>query len=331
MTELVFRCETCSSPLLEGDRFCEACGTSVAAADAPEGAACGTCGAAAAAIDADGYCGVCGVLEHSDGQRAALDLLVAAAVTERGRTHRRNEDAVHLQRVDDHGVAAVVCDGISTALSGHLAAQTAASAAGVVLAEALRTRGGGAVLAEATRAGVLAAREAVRGVPWTARSELALPSCTIVSAAWSGEDVVIGWVGDSRAYWLGSGDARQLTVDDSWATEQIAEGRLTSEEAAGDRRAHALTRWVGADAPDDVPHVTAFRPASPGRLVLCSDGLWNYAPAATELAELLGGLDRTASPAAVAGRLTDAAMARGGRDDVTVAVIAIDPAPRSRR
>ena len=62
-------------------------------------------------------------------------------------------------------------------------------------------------------------------MPWTARQELALPSCTLVCAACRDGEVVVGWIGDSRAYWLADGDARGLTVDDSWATEQVADGR----------------------------------------------------------------------------------------------------------
>ena len=100
-------------------------------------------------------------------------------------------------------------------------------------------------LADATRAAARAARDAVHRVPWTAGSELALPSCTFVSAACRGDEAVIGWIGDSRAYWLAERDARRLTVDDSWATEQVADGLLSAAAAAADQRApcpHPLGR-----------------------------------------------------------------------------------------
>jgi PPM family protein phosphatase len=319
--ELALRCAACEAPLLADDRFCEACGAAVAgaspaAADATEG--CRACGAAAGAVDPDGYCTVCGVRERPPVQRSELDLGAAAAVSEQGRTHRRNEDAFHLEAVTEGVVVAVVCDGISTAAAGDVAARAAAAAAGAVLAEALRA---GGELEGATAAAALAAAEAVGGVPWTTRSELALPSCTLVTGACRPGEVVIGWVGDSRAYWVAPGEAQQLTVDDSWASEQVAEGLLSPAEAAADQRSHALTRWVGADAPPEAPQVTTLRPSSGGRLVLCSDGLWNYAPAVADLVELLEGVEAPAAPADVARHLAAAAMARGGRDDVTIAVI----------
>jgi len=323
--ELALRCAACEAPLLAADRFCEACGAAVAEAPPPEAQdprGCRACGAGAAAIDDDGYCTVCGVRQRNPAQRAELDLGLAAAVSEQGRSHRRNEDAFHLEAVDGAGVVAVVCDGISTAASGDVAARSAAAAAGAVLVAALAD---GGALHGPTETAVRAATDAVERVPWTSRSELALPSCTLVSAAWRGDEVAIGWVGDSRAYWLGPGAARQLTVDDSWASEQVAEGLLSPEQAAADHRSHALTRWVGADAPPGTPRVATLRPPAAGRLVLCTDGLWNYAPALDELVALVAEVEATAPPGLLARHLADAAMARGGRDDVTVAVIDVRP------
>jgi serine/threonine protein phosphatase PrpC len=323
--ELALRCLVCEAPLMADDRYCEGCGTAVVAAPpspADVAAGCRACGAPPEARAVDGYCTVCGVRERVAASRAGLDLTVAAAVSEQGRSHRRNEDAFHLERVGEEGVVAVVCDGISTAAAGDAAAQAAAGAAAAVLARALRDADG---LEGATGAAVLAAQDAVQRVPATTRSALALPSCTLVSAACRDGELVVGWVGDSRAYWLAPDDARQLTVDDSWAAEQVADGLLSAEEAFTDRRAHAITRWVGADAPPDAPRVTSLAPPSAGRLVLCTDGLWNCAPAAADLAALVKGLDPDAQPASVAHHLADAAMARGARDDVTVVVIDIQP------
>jgi PPM family protein phosphatase len=331
--ELALRCGACDARLLPEDRFCEACGAAVLepqqqplppppAADGDGDGACHACGAPAEARDPDGYCTVCGVRERTPARRVELDLTVAAAVSEQGRSHRRNEDAFELERVGDDGVVAVVCDGISTAASGDAAARAAAASAASTLAQALRD---GGRLEQATAVAVLAAQSAVTKVPATTRTELALPACTLVSAACRGGELVIGWLGDSRAYWLAPGEGRQLTVDDSWAAEQVADGLLSAEQAFADRRAHSITRWVGADAPPEAPQVATVRPSAPGRLLLCTDGLWNAAPQADELVALLDGLEADASAATVAHHLADAAMARGARDDVTVAVIDIKP------
>jgi len=55
--------------------------------------------------------------------------------------------------------------------------------------------------------------------------------------------ITVGWVGDSRAYWLadpgGAEPSELLTTDHSWATVMIESGRLDRETALADRRAHA--------------------------------------------------------------------------------------------
>lgn len=296
--DVALRCTACGAPVLVDDNFCEACGVAVLVP-----------------------------AKRSAAKRVEVDLAVAAAVSEQGRSHSRNEDAFHIERVGADGVVAVVCDGISTAASGDAAARAAAGAAAEVLVAALRS---GDDLEAATGAAVFAARAAVQQVPATTRAALALPSCTLVSAACRNGMLVVGWVGDSRAYWLGAEEARQLTVDDSWAAEQVAEGLLSAEEAFADRRAHAITRWVGADSPVEAAQVTTLAPSQAGRLVLCTDGLWNAAPAPGALATLVEGLDARGTPASVAHHLADAALTAGTRDDVTVAVIDINRGEGSR-
>jgi serine/threonine protein phosphatase PrpC len=317
-TEVI--CASCQAPLQPGDQFCEQCGARVSGEPA---AGCRACGASADAIGEDGYCSVCGVREKPPAERTELDLGLAAAVSDQGRVHRRNEDAFHLEAPSETTLAIVVCDGISSASSGDVAAQTAASAAGAVLSAAALDPSAGA--RDATVEAIRVAREAVGQVPWTTRVDRAVPSCTLVSALWRGGEVTVGWVGDSRAYWIGADGVTQLTSDDSWVVEQLSEGQMSPEQAAHDPRLHSITNWVGPDAPDREPRVASLRPESPGRLLVCTDGLWNYAPSPQELAQLIAALPSGAAAAAVARALTDTALARGGRDNITVAVADIDP------
>jgi serine/threonine protein phosphatase PrpC len=292
-TEL--RCAACQALVAPGDLFCEGCGARLADGETED--------------------------DGGPNGRIELDLTIAAAVTDRGRVHSRNEDAFQLS-VDRHGwVAAVICDGISSASAGNVAARRAAAAAADVLRAALAdpARDSNAASLDA----VSAAHGAVARVPWTTRTDRAMPSCTLVLALCRGQEVVVASVGDSRAYWIDSQETRRLTVDDSWAEEQVADGLLTVDQAAMDPRAHSITHWIGADAPDRAPPLTTFSAARPGRLLLCTDGLWNYLTSPAELGELVDTLPTGASAAAVARALTDTAIARGGRDNVTVAVVDI--------
>jgi serine/threonine protein phosphatase PrpC len=254
--------------------------------------------------------------------RTEVDFGRAAVVSDRGLVHRRNEDSFFLDTIGAETVIAVICDGISSASAGNAAARSAAETAGTTLRAALAERGADA--RAATAKAIHEARVAVEQVPWTARTRRVDPSCTLVSAACRPGETVIGWAGDSRAYWLAGGHTRQLTIDDSFAEESVSTGVLTPEQAARSPFLHSITFWVGPDAPERPPRLVTHRPDGPGRLLLCTDGLWNYAPTAAELHELIDALPAGGSPAALARGLADAALARGGRDNITVAVIDLE-------
>ncbi len=170
------------------------------------------------------------------------------------------------------------------------------------------------------------AQAAVAAIPWTDGGRLASPSCTLVAAIWVGDEIAVGWVGDSRAYWIGADGVRQLTADNSWAEAQVESGRMTELEAEGDPRAHAITRWLGVDAPEGEAQVTMLRPDQEGRLLVCSDGLWNYAPTVDQMAVLFASHSPGASPIDLARALTTFALDAGGHDNITVVIIDIAPA-----
>jgi serine/threonine protein phosphatase PrpC len=154
-------------------------------------------------------------------------------------------------------------------------------------------------------------------------------SCTFVAAVVEQNLVVVGSVGDSRAYWLpDSGSARALTVDDSFAQEQIAAGVMRLEAETGPQ-SHAITRWLGVDAPDHTPTTASMTITEPGWLMVCSDGLWNYCSPAPDLAALVertaSGSPSAAEPLALAGALVDWANAQGGQDNITVALARMHP------
>ncbi len=217
-----------------------------------------------------------------------------------------------------------MCDGVST--SGNpQAASVAASKAGVdAMLAALSAAGGGrtvvlAGLADAAKAAAAAGTGTERSVA---------PSCTytaatLVPTAEGTVQITVGNVGDSRAYWIPEPPAppQQLTVDDSLAQELILAGASADSEAV-QRGAHTLTRWLGADAdakPWAESSVQTITAEGPGWVLLCSDGLWNYLPAAEDIARFCAG----AEPTAAANALVEFALQAGGNDNITVAVIPI--------
>lgn len=308
-------CPSCGEAAIAGATFCEACGAEI---DPVPG--CESCDAPGDQIDADGYCGQCGHKQPDPRDHLEIDLGALAAVTDKGRRHHHNEDACAIEIVDGWAVM-VVCDGVSTTQNSEQASQGAADAALAVLADAVRA---GTDLTEAMVRAAADAQAAVLRVPGD-RPDIS-PSCTFVAAVAplrnqvpappEGHHVVLGWLGDSRAYWLGS-DAEVLTRDHSWASELIASGTPPAE-AHAHPRAHTITRWLGAEAPDIVPEVRVRPITEPGMVLVCSDGLWNYAEDAAELRarpELHLG-----TPLARADALTTFANESGGHDNITVVI-----------
>lgn len=231
--------------------------------------------------------------------------------------------------------AIVVCDGVSNSTDSHIASLAAAHAARDVLAAPLPhgvgTRTALVAAAERRLADAVAAADRAVEATTEEAGEAAVespPSCTFVAVLVAGGSAVAGNVGDSRAYWLPDdpeSPAVQLSEDDSFAAAQVSAGvpRKEAETSAG---AHAITRWLGVDSPDDLtPHTREVDLVEDGWVLVCSDGLWNYCSDATDLQRLvhetatrLG--DEGRHPPTLAQALTDFANDSGGIDNITVAL-----------
>ncbi|MDI6408123.1 PP2C family serine/threonine-protein phosphatase [Streptomyces albus] len=294
---------------------------------APTCVACGT-----GAIDDDGYCRHCGHKQPRDRDHMESELGTVAAASDRGLRHHRNEDFYAIAETTTPqgapATVAVVCDGVSSATRPDDASAAAAEAASTALCTALPD---GRHPQEAMHEALVAAAEAVDALAADTPPEPSknAPACTVVSALCADGVLTVGWIGDSRAYWVPddrSAAPVRLTEDDSWAAQMVAAGLMNEAEAYADPRAHAITGWLGADAYEIDPHTASFRPEEAGVVVVCTDGLWNYAESAEEMAAALPP-DAAARPLQCARHLVGYALDGGGHDNVTVAVVPF-PAPR---
>jgi serine/threonine protein phosphatase PrpC len=286
-------------------------------------------------VDSDGYCENCGHAQPRERDHMEQELGAVAAVSDRGLRHHRNEDAFAISSTalpdGSPAVVAIVCDGVSSATRPDEASLAASRAANEALLDALPL---GTHPQQAMHDAIVAAAEAVNSLAdaSTAQGEHAphvnAPACTLVGAVVTPTLLIVGWVGDSRAYWVpvdrASPPAR-LTEDDSWAAQMVAAGLMNEAEAYADERAHAITGWLGADAYELEPHTASFKPDRPGVVVVCTDGLWNYAEAAEDMTEVVP-LDAAERPLHSAQVLVGHALDGGGHDNVTVAVLPF-PAP----
>ncbi|MET8676328.1 PP2C family serine/threonine-protein phosphatase [Streptomyces sp. NPDC004647] len=283
-------------------------------------------------IDQDGYCENCGHAQPRKRDHLEQELDSLAAVSDRGLRHHRNEDAFAVSSValpdGVPAVVAVVCDGVSSATRPDEASLAASEAASESLLTALPR---GTHPQQAMHEAILAAAQAVNSLV-DARNTAQeqdqhrhqnAPACTIVSAVVAAGILTVGWIGDSRVYWVPddrTAPSARLTEDDSWAAQMVATGLMSEAEAYADERAHAITGWLGADAYELDPHTASFKPDRPGVVVVCTDGLWNYAEAAEEMAQAVPA-DARSRPLHGARTLVGYALDGGGHDNVTVAVV----------
>ncbi len=222
-----------------------------------------------------------------------------AAVTHVGQVRTNNEDA-HLAT----DTVWMVADGMGGHAAGEVASQLAVEA--VVAADPHDEPGLRDAFARAHQAVVDASGAEKAGMGTT----------LLVATLEASGGVLIGNVGDSRAYLLADGVLNRLTTDDNEAEMLLSEGRITAEQAREHPGQFILTASLGgwrSAAPKPAVHLL---PARVGRLLLCSDGL-NGELTDTEIAGALA----EGGPAHAAQRLVDEAVRAGGRDNVTVVVV----------
>jgi len=240
-----------------------------------------------------------------------LTIELSAAV-DPGRQRSNNEDAVAL----DEGIKlAVLADGMGGYNAGEVASNMATAFIRTELGRWLREAQDHASDAEVRRAMDICVDNANRAIFNAANSnpQYAGMGTTLVVAVFRDTRLLVGHVGDSRAYRLRDGRLQQLTRDHSLLQEQIDAGLITPEQAAFSANKNLVTRAVGVE--DTVLLETHQHEVQPGDIYLmCSDGLSDMLDDAAMVQLLLSNdsLDAACS------RLIDAANDAGGKDNISV-------------
>jgi protein phosphatase len=145
---------------------------------------------------------------------------------------------------------------------------------------------------------------------------------TVAAVDADGERVVVGHVGDSRAYRIRDGIIQRLTKDHSLVEEMRRRGQITEEQAEDHPQRSIITRALGPEP--EVQADLATIPSEPGDIfLLCSDGLTTMI-GDEKIRDILMG---ATSLDAAARTLVDEANRAGGRDNITVIVFQVeDPA-----
>lgn len=145
-------------------------------------------------------------------------------------------------------------------------------------------------------------------------------TCSVLSLSERG--AVVGHVGDSRVYRVRGDRIEQLTFDHSLQWEMIRMGRATAENVELFHPRNVITRCLGPDLSVQVDIEGPFSVQTGDQFLLCSDGLTNHVTD-TEIGQVLSALP----PADSSRLLINLANCRGGSDNCTVVVVAIDSYP----
>jgi serine/threonine protein phosphatase PrpC/uncharacterized membrane-anchored protein YhcB (DUF1043 family) len=245
-----------------------------------------------------------------------MDGLTYVPISDIGMEREENQD-YQGQDLTPHGFLFVVADG----MGGHAGGATASQMAVNHIKRAMREVN----IQEPDRALEYAVRYANQLI-WQksqARADLRGMGSTVVTLLLAGEVAWLAHVGDSRIYLLRGDRLMQLTKDHTMVQRLLDEGLLDEESARHHPTSHVLSRSLGGlqdvyveifEAPIRVQQGDIF--------FMCSDGLTGMLYD-EEIATVLMDYE----PHDAARILVDEANARGGHDNITIALIRVDQVP----
>lgn len=266
--------------------------------------------------------------------RSSATAYAFAMLSHRGRVRRSNQDTC--AALPEHG-AFVVCDGMGGAAGGEVASHLATESFLDCLAQPGPATQARARLAEAIRVANQAVFRQAQRSP-----SLHGMGTTLVALLWENDEAgSVLWLahaGDSRCYRVRSGSLQQLTRDHSLVEEQVRAGVLSRVQATASPMRNIITRAIGTE-PTVEPEIAAHDPQRGDLYLLASDGLTRE----LDDGEIARILVRSTGPAALTAAsrdsarpgaalqtaldtacqaLIDAANAKGGRDNITVLLVA---------
>jgi len=234
----------------------------------------------------------------------------AGAATDVGRVRRHNEDSVLADRT-----VFVVADGMGGHAAGEVASRIVTTTLGELADLPVRRR------EDLVSALALANRRILESVakhPEQTGMGTTAAGLAVVQAGGSDHWAVFN-VGDSRVYRFVDGQLRLVTVDHSEVRELIDAGLITEEESARHPLRNVVTRSMGSESLPTAD-IWVFPPHAGERFVICSDGLSNEL-STERIREIVASHD---DPQACAEALVAAGVESGGRDNVSVVVVALD-------
>ncbi len=239
----------------------------------------------------------------------------AFGITHRGSVRKENQDTFRFAiTTGAELLTAVLCDGMGGARAGSLASTIAADSFMSHAANSLDESSNASDMRSIMTEAVDFANTSVYDRSFSDFDCMGMGT-TLVALLISGKRVLIGNVGDSRAYMLFKDQLSQVTRDHSLVEDMVARGKLAREEARFHPKKNIITRAVGVEASVKAD-LTELKFSSDMRFLLCSDGLSNIIGED----ELRGVLLENTEPEPACDALLSLALERGAPDNVTVLI-----------
>lgn len=255
--------------------------------------------------------------------------------TDTGRLRTNNEDAVAQQT--EQGIT-VLADGMGGYLAGEVASRMATELVCFELARWLREAASLASDAEVSRAMHICVEKANAAIYQASvtNADYKGMGTTLVMAVFRDNRVLIGHIGDSRAYLWRQGQLLQLSKDHSLLQEQLDAGLITPEQAATSANKNLVTRAMGVD-PIVSLEINIHALEAGDLVMLCSDGLTDML-SDTQLTALLSthqnrdkihNQTQSIDIDLLGHTLICAANEAGGRDNIAVSLVGASPSQES--
>lgn len=235
--------------------------------------------------------------------------------TDTGRVRSNNEDAV---AVDESVSVAVLADGMGGYNAGEVASGMACDFIKAELGRWLQEAAQNASDSDVKRAMDICVDNANRAIFNAANSNptFAGMGTTLVLGVFRSGRLLMGHIGDSRAYRFRSGHLQQITKDHSLLQEQIDAGIITPEQAAFSANKNLVTRALGVE--DLVLLETHIHDIQSGDIYLmCSDGLSDM----LRDPQIAAVMSAHTSLPEMGAALIAAACEAGGRDNIAVVLV----------
>lgn len=239
--------------------------------------------------------------------------MFVCAKSDIGMKRKENQDNFRLGELSGNSVYAVVCDGMGGASAGSVASSVAAEEIAKRISQSFRESASPMTMKNLLVTAVSAANTIVYNKSITEPEKQGMGTTCVVAVV-SEDTAYIASVGDSRAYLI-SDKICQITSDHTYVEMLYRQGKINKDEINTHDMRHYITKAVGVEKDVEVDFFEVSLEMGQS-ILLCTDGLTNFCDN-----EMILKTVSENDPENALEQLIDCANSKGGKDNITVAII----------